>query len=117
LQFIFSRGIRETFTGEKILKRKREEKDYKPIKRDDKMSLAEKVSGMSSSELRNLDFESLESVRRAREEAYREKNKRRRELRWHYRIRKTMEYVERAVGWVDGVVGRFYSGKKETEGR
>jgi hypothetical protein len=81
------------------------------------MSLAEKVSGMSSSELRNLDFEALESVRKIRQESYDNRNKRRRELRWRYRIRKTMEYVERVVDWVDGVVGRFYSGKKETEGR
>ena len=93
---------------------KRKEKDYKPIKRDDKMNdLARRVTGMSSEELANYDFPNPygDEMLKANEE-------RKRELEQYFRARRIMNYVERVIGWFDGVVERFYSGgKKDREGR
>ena len=92
------------------------EKDYKPIKRDDKMSdLTRRMTGMSSGELADCDFETPEYVRRAREEMLRDNAKRRRELNGYFRTRKLMGYIERVVGWVDRAVGRFYSGRRNID--
>lgn len=46
------------------------------------------------------DFDETPAMRRIKEGAYKERNKRRRELRWHYRITKVMGYVERILNRV-----------------